>query len=114
MSSQGSQASLSQGNSAHQDVNDIPIDTLVDHLLNAKKALNSVGTLYRANEIVSAAESALEESVILTARTGFLRTGISQQARLLEKVRGGIQVVYNDGQIDFEVVTTLEPDSGLH
>ncbi|OBT46914.1 hypothetical protein VE00_02008 [Pseudogymnoascus sp. WSF 3629] len=104
MSYDGSAASSSPGNSEHQEVTDIPIATLIQHLVDAKKALNSIGTLWRANEIVDAAQSALGESVILTARTGFLRTGISQQVRLLEKVRSGIQVVYDDGQADFENV----------
>lgn len=103
MSYDGSAASSSPDNSEHQEVTDIPIATLIQHLVDAKKALSSIGTLWRANEIVSAAQDALGESVILTARTGFLRTGISQQVRLLEKVRSGIQVVYDDGQADFEV-----------
>lgn len=104
MSYDGSVASSSPVNSEHEEVTDIPIATLIQHLVDAKKALSSIGTLWRANEIVSAAQSALGESVILTARTGFLRTGISQQVRLLEKVRSGIQVVYDDGQTDFEVL----------
>ncbi|KFY57838.1 hypothetical protein V497_05242 [Pseudogymnoascus sp. VKM F-4516 (FW-969)] len=104
MSYDGSVASSSPVNSEHEEVTDIPIATLIQHLVDAKKALSSIGTLWRANEIVSAAQSALGESVILTARTGFLRTGISQQVRLLEKVRSGIQVVYDDGQTDFENV----------
>ncbi|OAF57042.1 autophagy- protein 17 [Pseudogymnoascus destructans] len=104
MSYDGSAASSSPDNSQHQDVTDIPITTLIQHLIDAKKALSSIGTLWRANEIVSAAQDALGESVILTARTSFLRTGISQQVRLLEKVRRGIQVVYDDGQADFENV----------
>lgn len=102
MSSQGSGASLSPA-ASEQDVSEIPIEALINHLLNAKKALSSVGTLWRANEIVSAAQSALEESVILTARTGFLRSGISQQVRLLERARGGIQAIYSDQQADFQV-----------
>ena len=103
MSYDGSAASPSPVNSEHHEVADIPTATLIQHLLAAKKALSSVTTLWRANEIVSAAQDALGESVILTARTGFLRKGISQQVRLLEKVRGGIQIVYDDGQADFEV-----------
>jgi autophagy-related protein 17 len=112
MSFDGSAASSSPVNSAHEDVTDIPTATLIQHLLTAKKALSSVGTLWRANEIVSTAQSALGESVILTARTGFLRKGMSQQVRLLEKVRSGIQAVYNDGQADFEV-DTPPPASAL-
>lgn len=46
---------------------------------------------------------ALEESVLLSARTGFLRSGIEQEVKLLRRVRGGIEGVYKDGQKDFKV-----------
>jgi len=45
----------------------------------------------------------LEESVKLSARTGFLRTGITEQAKLLRKVRAGVEDVYKEGQRDFKV-----------
>lgn len=82
---------------------EIPIERLIDHLLNAKKALNSIGTLWRANEIVSTAQTALEESVIISARTGFLRRGITQQVRVIEKTRNGLGQVSRDGEAEFDV-----------
>ncbi|TAQ85735.1 hypothetical protein B7494_g5928 [Chlorociboria aeruginascens] len=101
-----SQASLSPGTSLHRSQNrrDIPLETLVSHLLASKRSLSSISTVWRANEIVTSARSALEESMVLNARTGFLRSGIFEQVKVLEKVRGGIGAVYKDGQRDFKNV----------
>lgn len=85
---------------AHQDIS---LEALVTHLLASKRSLSSISTVWRANEIVTSARSALEESVVLGARTGFLRSGISEQGKVLRKVRGGIEQVYKDGQRDFKV-----------
>jgi autophagy-related protein 17 len=71
--------------------------------LASKRALASISTVWRANELVTTARTALEESVILSARSGFLRTGISDQVRVLKKVRSGIENVYKEGQQDFKV-----------
>lgn len=94
----------SLANASHNpQTSDLPIETLIDHLLNAKKALNSIDTLWRANDIVSTAQAALEESVIISARTGFLRRGITQQVRLIEKARNGLEQVKRDGDAEFTV-----------
>jgi autophagy-related protein 17 len=82
---------------------DIPLETLVSHLLASKRSLSSIGTVWRANEIVTSARAALEESVVLNARTGFLKSGISEQVKILKKVRGGIENIYKEGQRDFKV-----------
>ncbi|KAE8454352.1 autophagy- protein 17 [Mollisiaceae sp. DMI_Dod_QoI] len=106
-----SQASQSPSNSpshsmTHQDAS---LQTLVSHLLAAKRSLSSISTVWRANEIVTSARSALEESVVLSARTGFLRSGISEQVKILRRVRGGVENVYKDGQRDFKgVIRTLD------
>ena len=52
---------------------------------------------------MTSARSALEESVVLSARTEFLRSGISEQVKTLRKVRGGIENIYKEGQRDFKV-----------
>ncbi|KAH8672004.1 autophagy-related protein 17 [Tricladium varicosporioides] len=106
-----SQTSLSPSNSqshsmSHQDVS---LQTLVQHLLASKRSLSSINTVWRANEIVTSARAALEESAILAARTEFLRGGIAEQVKTLRKVRGGIESVYKDGQREFkEVIRTLD------
>ena len=93
-----------------QQRQDIPLETLVSHLLASKRSLSSISTVWRANEIVTSARSALEESVILSARTGFLRNGISEQVKILRKVRGGVENVYKEGQRDFKVCHSLRTD----
>jgi autophagy-related protein 17 len=85
---------------------DISLETLVSHLLASKRSLSSISTVWRANEIVTSARAALEESVVLSARTGFLRSGISEQVKILRKVRGGIENIYKEGQRDFKVCTS--------
>jgi autophagy-related protein 17 len=51
----------------------------------------------------------VEESIILDARTAFLRRGISQQARILRKVRNGMEHTYKEGQRDFqETIRSLD------
>lgn len=100
-----SQSSISSvnypGNAAHGE--EIPLETLVAHLLASKRSLSSISTVWRANEIVTSAKRALEESVILNARTGFVQSGINEQAKILKTVRNSIESVYNDGQTDFQV-----------
>ena len=100
-----SQASLSPSASQSNSLvhNDIPLETLVSHLLASKRSLSSISAVWRANEIVSSARSALEESSVLSARTGYLRSGISEQVKILRKVRSGIENVYKYGQQDFKV-----------
>lgn len=91
----------SQAHSITQDL--VPLDTLVSHLLASKRSLSSISTVWRANEIVTSARSSLEESVILSSKTIYLREGISEQVRVLKMVRGGIEDVYKEGQKEFEV-----------
>src|SRR5277367_4393420 len=107
--SRHSQASLSPNNSqTNQDI-DVPLKTLVSHLLAAKRSLSSINTVWRANEIVTSARSAVEKSIILDSRTAFLRRGISQQAKVLRKVRNGVDHVYKEGQRDFqETIRSLD------
>lgn len=91
----------SQDRSATEDV--IPLEALVSHLLASKRSLSSISTVWRANEIVTSARSALEVSVVLSSKTTYLRDGISEQVKILRNVRGGIENIYKEAQMDFEV-----------
>lgn len=102
-SSPTNESHVSLSPSASQNITDIPLETLVSHLLASKRSLASISTVWRANEIVTSARTALEQSVKLSARTGFLREGISEQVKILRKVRAGVENVYNEGQKDFKV-----------
>lgn len=91
---------------AHPAVEDlVPLEALVSHLLASKRSLSSISTVWRANELVTSARSALEESVILSSKTTYLRDGISEQVKILRNVRGGIENVYKEAQMEFEVHT---------
>lgn len=78
-----------------------PLDTLISHLVAAKRSLSSITHVWRANEIVTAARSALEESVVVSARTGFLRRGLNNQLRLLYNVRTEVEEISLRGQTEF-------------
>lgn len=96
-----SQASLPLANSQTQD--EPSLDVLVTHLLASKRSLESINKVWRANEIVTAARAALEESVVLQARTTFLRKGVTSQVKVLRKVRNELEYVYQEGDKDFRV-----------
>ena len=87
------------GDAAQQPLPDL--DNLVSHLVAAKRSLSSINHVWRANEIVTAARGALKESVILSARTGFLRRGLDEQIRLLYDVRHEVEEVANRGRNEF-------------
>ncbi|KAF4962388.1 hypothetical protein FSARC_9532 [Fusarium sarcochroum] len=90
----------------HQDVDSgahsISIDTLVNHLLVAKRSLSSMTLVLRANEIANAARQSHEDVAILAAQAGFLRTSIVDQAAILVRVRRSLQSTYDWGKKDFK------------
>lgn len=105
-SSSSSLSSSSRGASAtgggHNQPDEMPqLDTLISHLVAAKRSLSSISHVWRANEIVTAARSALEESVVVSARTGFLRRGLNNQLRLLYSVRTEVEEISLRGQTEF-------------
>jgi autophagy-related protein 17 len=77
------------------------LETLITHLVAAKRSLSSIYHVSRANEIVNTARSALEESVVVSARTGFLRRGQKNQIRLLYNVRAEIDNISYRGRAEF-------------
>lgn len=77
------------------------LDTLISHLVAAKRSLSSINHVWRANEIVTSARAALEETVIISARTGFLRHGLNNQLRLLYGVRTEVQDISLRGRSEF-------------
>lgn len=80
----------------------IPIDTLVNHLVAAKRSLSSMTLVLRANELANHARSAHEDTVILAAQTAFLRNSILDQVSILVKLRKSLQVTYDWGKKDFK------------
>lgn len=106
--SSGASSKLSQSRS--REVEDdshsvsIPIDTLVNHLLVAKRSLSSMNLVLRANELATAARKSHEDVVILTAQAGFLRSSILDQAAILVRVRKSLQSTYDWGKKDFKTL----------
>ncbi len=87
----------------------VPVEALVQHLLDAKRSLSSMRLVLRANELVHVARQAHEESVILSAQTQFLRRGISEQMRLLLRIRKDLMRTYDDGKREFkQIIKTLD------
>ncbi|RAK97257.1 autophagy-related protein 17 [Aspergillus ibericus CBS 121593] len=80
------------------------LEVLISHLVAAKRSLSSITHVWRANEIVTSARSALEESVVISARTGFLRRGLNNQLRLLYSVRSEVEEVSLRGRSEFASV----------
>ncbi|KAL2820877.1 autophagy-related protein 17 [Aspergillus cavernicola] len=78
-----------------------PLETLISHLVAAKRSLSSINHVWRANEIVTTARSTLEESVVVSARTGFLRSGLNNQLRLLYNVRAEVEETSLRGRSEF-------------
>ncbi|KAI2464715.1 autophagy-related protein 17 [Annulohypoxylon bovei var. microspora] len=94
-------------------IQSVPVETLVQYLLDAKRSLSSMGLVLRANELVHSARQAHEESVILAAQSQFLRQGISEQIRLLQRLRRGMIRTYDSGKRDFkQIIKTLDAANG--
>ncbi|EER39430.1 kinase activator [Histoplasma capsulatum var. duboisii H88] len=79
----------------------LDLETLVSHLVAAKRSLSSIHHVWRANEIVTTARAALEESVIISSRTSFLRRGLDEQLKLLYGVRTEVERVAQRGRSEF-------------
>lgn len=92
---------------------DVSVEVLVKHLLAAKQSLSSIGLVLHANNLATHARRMHEESVILSAQTGFLREGIADQFNILSKLRRSMGRVYAGGQRDFKkIVRTLDAADG--
>ncbi|KAI1434392.1 kinase activator [Xylaria sp. CBS 124048] len=104
--------STSQSASVHASpsyFDSVSVETLVQHLLDAKRSLSSMRLVLRANELVHVARQAHEESAILTAQTQFIRRGINEQIRLLLRVRKGLMRTYDSGKREFkQTIKTLD------
>ncbi|KAJ5123722.1 hypothetical protein N7448_009819 [Penicillium atrosanguineum] len=102
-SSQSSSSSISERGDEPTEQKSMPqLETLISHLLAAKRSLSSINHVWRANEIVTASRSALEESVVSSSRTNFLRRGLNTQLRLLYNVRAEVEEISSRGRHEFE------------
>ncbi len=115
-SAASSPRSASRPNSLHNaptDVDSVPVETLVEHLLAAKRALSSMTAVLRGNDLATHARHLHEESTVLAAQTTFLRQGIGQLLRVLQQLRRGMGRAYDDGRKDFKaLIRTLDAANG--
>lgn len=77
------------------------LDKLVSHLLASKRSLSSINHVYRANELVTSTRKALETSIIISARTEFIRSGIDSQCIVLAKVRSNTEGIAMESASEF-------------
>ncbi|KAI1469278.1 autophagy-related protein 17 [Daldinia caldariorum] len=111
-----SSSSISRPTSQHGvpgSIGSVSVETLVRHLLDAKRSLNSMALVLRANELVHLAKEAHEESVVLAAQSGFIRQGINEQIRLLQHLRRSMNRTYDNGNREFkQIIKTLDAAHG--
>lgn len=97
----------------HADPNDIPIETLVEHLLSAKRSLSTMNSVLRANEICTNALQLYEEAVVLGSETEYLRNGMASQLGILARVRNGLDRTCEGGKKDFRyLIRTMDAADG--
>lgn len=97
-----SAGSLKRSDDHQQKPPSIPIDTLVNHLLVAKRSLSSMNHVLRANELATSARLSHQEALLLGAQTAFVRNSMLDQVTILTRVRGSLQCTYEWGKRDFK------------
>jgi autophagy-related protein 17 len=91
----------------------VAVETLVEHLLAAKRSLSSMTLVLRANDLSTHARQLHEESVILSAQTAFVKKGIDDQTKLLLRVRRNMIRTYDAGKREFKhIIKTLDSANG--
>ncbi|PHH71073.1 hypothetical protein CDD82_6762 [Ophiocordyceps australis] len=86
---------------AAADAPPISIDSLVSHLLAAKRSLSSMTLVLRANQLATAARTALEEAIVSEAQTAFVHDYVLDQITLLLRVRRALHATHEWGMRDF-------------
>lgn len=81
-----------------------PLDTLISHLLASKKSLSTIHDVQRANDLCTSTRTALEQTAITTARTSFLRSGITSQVSVLQHVHQNTSSTARQVKSEFESV----------
>ncbi|KJR81459.1 uncharacterized protein SPSK_01086 [Sporothrix schenckii 1099-18] len=91
----------------------VPVETLVEHLLAARRALGTISQVLRSNELAMDARRLYTGAMAEAAKTGFLRNGIRQQAAILLQIRRGMSQAYDAGRRDFRMlIRTLDAANG--
>lgn len=107
--------SSSSSSDAAAAVASIPVDTLVNHLLAAKRSLSSMNLVLRGHELATHARASHEGASVLAAQAGFLRSAVLDQAAILVRLRRTLQGTYDWGKRDFKTLVRAmdEADGAL-
>ena len=89
---------------AASDLSEPPLETLVSHLLAAKRSLSSVDHVYRANDLVTSTRQALESHTVTASRIRFLRDGNLSQLRILDHVQSHTRTITQEIVAEFQGV----------
>lgn len=90
----------------------VPVETLVEHLLAAKRSLSSMTLVLHANSLSTHAHQLHEESVILGAQTAFLRRGMADQLGLLRHICDGMIKSYDVSKREFRILLATMDEAG--
>ncbi|KAI4147970.1 MAG: hypothetical protein LQ340_005295 [Diploschistes diacapsis] len=80
------------------------LDTLVPHLLAAKRSLSCVEHVSHANDLVAGTRQAIETHTILAARTLFIQNGSKAQITTLDHVREHIISIEREAGDEFHAI----------
>lgn len=78
------------------DADSVDVKVLEEHLINAKQALFNVNAVQCAEELSNSGRVLHEESLVLAARTVFLRNGMDDQLKVLQRLRHDMRQAYDD------------------
>ena len=82
----------------------LTLETLVSHLLTAKRSLSCVEHVSHANDLVTNTRQSLEKHAILTAQTQFIRDGSKAQTATLDRVHNYASSIAQEAGKEFEEV----------
>ncbi|EPE10452.1 kinase activator [Ophiostoma piceae UAMH 11346] len=91
----------------------VPVETLVEHLLAARRALGTIGQVLRGNELATEARALHTDAMVDAAECEFVRAGIREQVEVMVQIRRGMSRAYETGRRDFKtLIRTLDAANG--
>ncbi|KAK5083701.1 autophagy protein 17 [Lithohypha guttulata] len=96
----------------HENVRDVPVETLISYLVAAKRALSSIHHVHRATTLLNEARSTIESTATLVARTKYLRRSLYAQLKILRSVQfeleGNAYVVKQEANVTIKELETTD------
>jgi autophagy-related protein 17 len=82
----------------------LSVQSLISHLVAAKRSLSSFHHVHRATKILSEARSSIESTTALLARTTYLRRSLQSQLRILRNIHFELEGAASAVQLEFQSV----------